>query len=78
VAKRTPEAPCPKARDFQRHRQPHHPFRQRLADTGRMRQNQLALQRREVLVGNAHRGELPEAGVDPVDGRVASQDRLDG
>src|SRR5829696_7841226 len=63
--------------DLERHRQAHDRRRQRLADPGGVRQHELALQLREILVRDAHRGELSEAGVDAVDRRVLRQDRVD-
>ena len=73
VCGRTPEAPCAEARELQRHHQPHDRRRHRLADAGGVRQHDVALQRREVVAGDAHARELAEAGVDAVD-RLAPRD----
>jgi len=67
----------PDARDLKRHSQAHHGLGQRLAHTGRMGQDEIALQRREIRVGDAHRGQLTEAGVDAVHRLVPREDRLD-
>ena len=63
--------------DLERHREAHDRRRQRLADAGRVRQHEVALQLREVAVRDAHRGELSEAGVDAVDRLVPREDRVD-
>ena len=47
-------------------------------DAGAMRQHDVALERREIRVGDADRGELPEAGVDAVDRVAPGDDGLHG
>jgi len=61
--------------DAQRERQPARRERQRLADAGGVAEQQVGLQRRQLVVGDAHAGELPEAGVDAVH-RAAGGDRV--
>src|SRR3712207_6451007 len=42
-----------------------------------MREHEVALQAREIGIGNTHRGELPETRVDAVDRLALADDRLD-
>ena len=49
----------------------------RLADAGRVREHEVALQRRELVGGDAHVRELAEAGVDAVDRLALGDDRVD-
>ena len=55
----------------QRHRRAHRPHRQRLADTGCMAAQQVQLQCRQIGLVDARLGEVAEAGVDAVNGRIA-------
>ena len=65
------------ARELQGHRQADDRRRKRFADTRRMREHEIALQRREVRLADAHARELPEARVDAVDGLALRHDGLD-
>ena len=67
-------ARCPlrQAGQLQRHHQPHHPGRQRLADAGAMRPHDIDLKLRQPVDRDAYRGELAEAGVYAIDRVVAA------
>ena len=62
------------AGELQRHHQPHDRHGHRLADAGGVREHDVALERREIGGLDAHAGELPEAGVDAVDGLALGDD----
>ncbi len=68
--------PLCQAGQLQRQHQPHHRHRHRLADPGRMRQHDIALQGVQVLALDTHAGQLAEAGVDAVHRRALGDDRL--
>jgi hypothetical protein len=53
------------AGQLQRHHQPDHRDRRRLARAGGVGQDDVALQRLQVLVADPHAGQFSEAGVDP-------------
>ena len=63
------------AGELQRHHQPHVP--RRLADAGRVREHDVALERGEIVRGDVNAGQLPESGVDAVDRLTLRDDRLD-
>lgn len=64
------------AGELERHHQPHHRHRCGFADTGRMRQHDIALQGLQVLALDAHAGQFAEAGIDAVDRLAARDDGL--
>ena len=72
-----PGGAAAEAGELQRHHQPHGRRSHRLADAGRVRQHDVALERGEVFGGDAHAGKPPEAGVDPVDRLTPGDDGLD-
>ena len=78
VAGRTPEAPCARLASFSAIIRRSDRHRHRLADAGRVRQDEVPLERREVAGRDPHAGQLPEAGVDAVDRLAAGHDGGDG
>ena len=62
-----PGGAAAEAGELERHHQPHRGPPHRLADAGRVRQHDVALEGGEVGSRDAHMGEPAEAGVDPVD-----------
>ncbi|MGY3563927.1 hypothetical protein ACVWXP_007196 [Bradyrhizobium sp. USDA 4463] len=58
---------APERDDFQRDHQPDDRLGRRRADAAAMRDDEIALEQRGLLGGNALRGQLPEAGVDAID-----------
>ena len=74
---RTPEAPRPRLASFSAIIRRTIAGRHRLADAGRMREHDVALQRREIVGRDAHAGELAEAGIDAVDRLAAGDDGVD-
>ena len=65
------------AEQFQHNHQPDDMARQRFAEPAAVRQDQIALQLGQPIVGDARVGEQPEAGVDAVDRVAAGDDPLD-
>ena len=76
VSGRTPEAPCARLPSFSAIIRRVTATGGRLADAGRMRQHDVALERGEIGRLDAHGRELAEAGVDAVDRLAAREDAL--
>ena len=65
VSRRIPEKPFANIRP-QRHRRAHYRNRQRLADAGGVAAQEIELQLRQRVVGDADAGKVAEPGIDPV------------
>ena len=65
------------ARELKRHHEPRRCDGERLADAGRMRQHDVALERRKIGGFDPHARELAEPRVDPIDGLAAGEDAPD-
>ncbi len=76
-SKRTPDAPRPSETSFRAMIRRTMLSAKRRADAAAMRQDQVALKRRYVRAVDLDRGKFSEAGIDAVDGRVASCDLRD-
>ena len=63
----------PQRDDLQRHHQPHDRFGCRRAHAAAMRYNEVALEQRRLIGGNAFRRQLSESGVDAVDRRLRTR-----
>ena len=59
--------------EFQRHHQPRHGNRHRLANPGGVREHEVALQNFQIRIGDAHRRQFSKPGIDAVNRLAARQ-----
>ncbi len=68
---------APEAEQFQQYHEPRDVARQRFAEAGAVAEDEVGLELRQPIVGDAGVGEQAEAGVDPVHRLAARNDAID-